>query len=596
MERVTPDARVSSLALIHSLQFQAVVVVVVIGCSIFYGLGAYPLLDNNEGMYAEIARELLHNGDFVIPHLNGLPYIEKPPLLYWLTAACFQVFGISEYSARLVPAIAAFLSCLSLWWFFRILQYPLAAIIAALIAGTSLGYLMLSRTLLFDMLLTALLSLSLLSFYLWWRTKKIWYLRSAYVACALAILAKGLVALVLPVVIAGIFLIYERQLKSLRTFFDPIGIGLFALITLPWHIAAQIADPDFFHNFVIGEHALRFLGERSPHDYYTGPLWYYLPRIFGMFLPWSLLAPLLFIKKTSNYNDIGMRSIERFAWIWFLVILVFFSISYAKANYYLITGIPPLAIITGLRLQSWVLYNQPRIVKTTIIFTFLYAAAPLMVGAIASHILKVPFTAFESRLIIPAIAMLLLCCLAITSAWYSHRFTTLIAIALLVVPVNIAFIKLFEDISPLISSAQAVAKIKRSAYAQSTVVSYQDFAQISSLPYYLGRPIKILDSHSSDLAYGITKDSHAHVSLTKTSFNRLVSNSAVVTVVLTHNFDKFNRSINDKNQMCLWKTVGELKLFVNDAIYCSTQHHLRPVFRSNEFSHQRHSGPGSIDS
>ena len=112
----------------------------------FYGLGSYPLLDHNEGMYAAIARDMLKSGDFIIPHLNGAPYIEKPPLLYWLMAASMALFGENEWAARLVPALALFATAWKLQRFLiRATGSQTASLTAPLIFVTSLPLLAISR-------------------------------------------------------------------------------------------------------------------------------------------------------------------------------------------------------------------------------------------------------------------------------------------------------------------------------------------------------------------------------------------------------------------------------------------------------------------
>lgn len=246
------------------------------------GLSGYGLLDDNEGLYAEVAREMLRTGNFVIPHLNTLPYLEKPPLLYYLVALSFTLFGESEFAARMVPVSAAILCMLVLIFFGHRINRPQTGRLAAVMLVTGLGFAILSRTLMIDVLLTALLSASLIFLYLWFEQDKRADLSASYALLGLAVLAKGLVAIVLFGLIATSFIFIARRpsfYQSFKALFDPFALGLFLLIAAPWHILASLYDSHFLWFYFVNEHLLRFLGQREPHDYYVGPVYYYLPRI-----------------------------------------------------------------------------------------------------------------------------------------------------------------------------------------------------------------------------------------------------------------------------------------------------------------------------
>jgi 4-amino-4-deoxy-L-arabinose transferase-like glycosyltransferase len=181
-----------------ALTFSTAVLYLFIAASAFlplffflYDLAAYPLRDTNEGLYAEIAREMLETGNFVIPTLLGVPYIEKPPLLYWLMALSFHVFGLSETSARLVSALP--MACLSfgIFAFCRTLGYARAGFYALFILSTALPVVVLSRTVMFDPLLTALLAAVFLAFFKWYIGKNKAWIRASALFLALATLEKG---------------------------------------------------------------------------------------------------------------------------------------------------------------------------------------------------------------------------------------------------------------------------------------------------------------------------------------------------------------------------------------------------------------------
>lgn len=129
-----------------------------VGFTFYYGLGSYALANNNEGLYAEIAREMYISHKYIIPMLNGVPYIEKPPLLYWLINGSFHLWGINEFAARFVPATCGVILCFSLVFFSQQINRLGEGLLAGLILSTSLGFVLIARIVFFDMLLTTLFS------------------------------------------------------------------------------------------------------------------------------------------------------------------------------------------------------------------------------------------------------------------------------------------------------------------------------------------------------------------------------------------------------------------------------------------------------
>lgn len=428
------------------------ILVGLIGFSFYYALGIYGFANNNEGLYAEIAREMYQSHHYVIATLNGVPYIEKPPLLYWFISACFHLWGINEFAARFVPATSGALICLALVFFAQQLNRLKEGMLAALILCTSLGFIFISRIVFFDMLLTALFSFSLMSFYLAWyfgssesMAKCKWYIRGGYSFLALAMLAKGMLALVLIFLIGLAFLLFTKTLKqNIKYFLDPIGILIFLLIVLPWHVLAIIQHPGFFQDFFVNEQFLRFLDQRIPKDYYEGPIYYYLPRVIAYLLPWGIFLPLLALKK---YRENSFKDpLKLFAWLWFLIPLIFLSLSKAKANYYMVVSCPALALLLAQAIYSD-LINQ-RLIKFWTSVVVIFSLLSVSSVAIASHLAK----KYEERFTLKPLAQLLL-------ATDSH-------------------------------------------IQEKPIFFFQNFERISSLRFYLNQPVTMIDSRSKDLWYG----------------------------------------------------------------------------------------------
>jgi 4-amino-4-deoxy-L-arabinose transferase-like glycosyltransferase len=306
--------------------------------NLFYGLGSYGLLNNNEGLYAEVAREMLISGNWVIPHLNGVPYIEKPPLLYWLIATCFSIFGVSEFSARLVTTVSGFGLLWILWNFSKTYFDRKTADQSFLMLGTSLGFIAFSRMVYFDVLFAFFLTLTLTLAYRWYDSEKRHFLWGTYTALGFAILTKGFVALACVGVVGALFFALEKPgWAKIRQCFSFRGICLLFLFTAPWHIAASYQHEGFAWWYFINEHVLRFLGLREPKDYYSGPWYYYLVRMPLYIFPWTFWLPLL-------WQKIKHDRLINFLWAWLGGTLLFFSLSKAKANYYMVIGLPPLIL------------------------------------------------------------------------------------------------------------------------------------------------------------------------------------------------------------------------------------------------------------
>lgn len=226
--------------------FEYLFLFVVLFVGFYFGMSTYALENINEGLYGEIPREMLQLKNYVIPHLNFVPYIEKPPLFYWLIALSYKLFGVSEWSARVVPATAASLLCLSLVYFGNYIRRNREGWLAGIILATSVGFVIVGRVLIFDMVLTLFFSLSLLCFYMWYQKLEVSYLRLFYAFLGLAFLTKGMLALFLIPAIVLIFMFLEgTRAKKMRQCIDLPGIALFLLIVIPWHYFAMRQEPGF---------------------------------------------------------------------------------------------------------------------------------------------------------------------------------------------------------------------------------------------------------------------------------------------------------------------------------------------------------------
>lgn len=314
-----------------------VLILMVAGLVIFfYRLGVPGLMDPDEGRYAEIAREFFVLEDWGIPHLNLLPYLEKPPLVYWLTALSFKALGYTETAARLPSALSALGGMFLAYGLGRAFWGPGPGVLAALVLASAAGYAALGRILTLDMTFALFLNLGIGLGYLALSRgrERLW--PWAYLSLALAVLAKGPVALVLAGLAWVIWVLVNR--RSGATLIQVRCWVALAVITLPWFVYVQWRYPEFFRFFILEQHLGRFLTPAIHPE----PLWYYLPVLLGLLLPWTWLLPW-----TLAARDIWRDPDHRFLVIWAAVIVVFFSLSRGKLAPYILPALLPLALLVG---------------------------------------------------------------------------------------------------------------------------------------------------------------------------------------------------------------------------------------------------------
>lgn len=306
----------------------------------FYRLGVPGLMDPDEGRYAEIAREMWVLRDWLIPHLNLLPYLEKPPLVYWLTALSFKALGYTELAARLPAALSAFAGVFLTYGLGRAFWGPRPACFSALILATAQGYVALGRILTLDMTLAFFLNLGVGLGYLALSRQQPRLWPWAYLALSLAVLTKGPVAVVLAGLIWGAWVLLARQ--SWRQLIQPRSWLLLGVISLPWFAWVIWRYPEFGRFFFLEQHFGRYLTAAI----HPQPFYYYLPVLLGLLLPWSWLLPWALTKGRGPEAD------RLFLLVWAGVILLFFSLSQGKLPTYVLPALTPLALVLGRSLSG----------------------------------------------------------------------------------------------------------------------------------------------------------------------------------------------------------------------------------------------------
>ncbi len=381
-------------------------VVLLVAAIIFLGCIISPpaLMDDVDAVHAQIARNMLHSGDWTIAHLDGVPYIEKAPLMYWLVAIFYRIFGVHDWVARIPIALAAVALC---WMVARYGRWAFgrrAGFYAGLALATCVGLFLFTRILIPDVMLTLTGCLGFWSFQRALEEDeprpRLW---AALLAASLGvgILLKGLIAVVFPVGGVLLYLAVTRQIFSLHVWkrlhvFSGLLIAL--AVAAPWHILATLRMPPYFdftmhsgpgqyHGFFwfyfMNEHVLRFLNLRYPRDYNTVPrVAFWLLHLVWLF-PWCVYFPAVARLGYKPVDRAGRTRLLALCWAGFL--LLFFSFSTTQ-EYYSMPIYPALALLLGSAMAS----SSEWLRTGTRTLGFVATAAMLAIGVILFMVRGVP--------------------------------------------------------------------------------------------------------------------------------------------------------------------------------------------------------------
>ena len=317
------------------------------GFLFFFGLSYFGLVGADEPRYAQVAREMLARHDWVTPTLGGRPWLEKPALYYWQTMLAYRFFGVSDWAARLFSAVDATLMVLAVYLFLRHFRSGFSftgfQLDGALMTASASGVIGFARAASMDMPLAATFTVAMLAWYAWYERSSQRYLAIFYAFLGLATLAKGPVAPFLAAVIVTIFAAAKGDYRLIaRTCWIP-GIALFTMVALPWYVAVQLNNPEFFRVFIL-EHNLQRFGRDIYH--HTQPFWYYLPVVVLALVPWTVFVIAALVESIRVWWTEKRKMLQSedalpaFLVIWFLVPLAFFSFSASKLPGYILPALP----------------------------------------------------------------------------------------------------------------------------------------------------------------------------------------------------------------------------------------------------------------
>lgn len=488
------------------IRWRLAALVTVLAVVWFANLDARKLIRPDEGRYAEIAREMAATGDWITPRLNGIKYFEKPPLQYWITAVVYRVFGPDEWTARLWAGVSGALCVLLVWRAGKRLFGAEAGAYAGLVATGMLWMVANAHLNTLDMGLTLWLTLGVAGF-LWAqrdaaspRERRNGMLLS-WAACALAVLTKGLIGVVLPAGAIGAYMLAARDIRLLGRLHLMAGIAVLLLITAPWFVAVSLANPEFAQFFFVREHFQRFLTAVHRRQ---EPWWYFGPLLLAGALPWTVLAIQSLATATRGDATSGRFRPRLFLLIWCVFVVLFFSASKSKLPSYILPVFPALAWLMGDRLGR--VPAKSLVWHAALLLPL--AAAALVLGLRAERYANARTTAemyaaFEPWILAAAAVMAAAAIAGIVFARRDRRTAAIIALSAGGLVSWQLAITGHDALSPSFSSAHFAAGVRPQLRADCPLYSLRTYDQ--TLPFYLGRTVTLV-AFADEMQFGLEQE------------------------------------------------------------------------------------------
>jgi 4-amino-4-deoxy-L-arabinose transferase-like glycosyltransferase len=541
----------------------AILLLLFLAALIYIGNAPYPgLLDDADASHATVSRAMLDRGDFVILYMNGIRYLVKAPLHYWAVALSYSLLGANEFSTRLPVALAMIGLTALTFVFARRYFGKRAGLYSGLAVCTSAGFFLFTRI----MIPEAIYALEFTAlFYLFLRgwtgtlNPRLAYWGVAALT-ALAMITRGLIGVVFPVAIIGLFILATRgwnRWRELRIFSSTL---IFLAIAAPWHILASLRAKTFFWSYFINEHINRAVGTRYPPDYDAVPLWLWLSAHLIWFFPWSVFLVGVFseIPKPRTWKALSAEGQARLLLVlWTGFTLLFFSLTFgSRMEYYSFGAWPAIAILLGSGLaraeeagKRWVARMQALLaivgaaIAGVLVFMLWISAKVQVKGDISTllqeqqndtyrvsmaHILDLTPQAF-ALLRVPSALAACAFLFGFGIAWWLRRkqhavgatMTTAISMATFFFAANIAL----GVFSPYLSTRALAMKIIPQLRAEDTIAIYDEYDASSSVAFYTHRQVLIWNGRRNNLAAGSYYPDAPHIFLTDAEFPALWSGS-----------------------------------------------------------------------
>jgi len=497
------------------LALPLLLLLVLAGALFFAGLGSLPLLEPDEGRNTEVAREMLASGDWIVPHYNGLAYLDKPAVFFCMVALSLKVGGLHEWAARAPSAVMGLCLLILAWILTRRMFDNSAALRAVVVIATAPLVIVFSRLVIFDMTLAFLITLAMVCF---WFAEATEFQHPGldilmFVAMGLATITKGPIGFLLPLLSITV---YEavcgewRELKRLRW---GLGLGVFLATVLPWFIFVSIRHPDFPRYALLEESLARFSG-RLVHR--QGGLLYYVPVYLAGFFPWSIFLLWAGWNRHKRWRELRVRSFSATLYLltWSAVTFALFSVSRSQLPGYFLPAIVPLGILMA---KVWDDAGEPGRTRApdwlTAGFATLLGAGLVVAACSQLGMFSSPRSHLASKLHPDVFAMLrpsvlytglILGALAVVGRnvaarargkWLSVATLALLALATPALLARwIGPMKAYADVN---SSRRLASTILSSPEKDLPIYGYYYFR--TSLPFYLRRPVRLVTTDANEL-------------------------------------------------------------------------------------------------
>jgi 4-amino-4-deoxy-L-arabinose transferase-like glycosyltransferase len=552
---------------------------------IYLGSAFSPALqDDADSSHAEAAREMAVTGDYVTLHMNGVRYLEKAPMIYWLVAFSYHIFGVDEFATRLPVVCAMFLMVILAWRWGTEASGNRGGIYAGFFVCTTVGFFLFTRILIPDALLSLFIGAS---FYFLLsalgRRNEAWRWYAGYACLALAVLTKGLVPLVFVGITALIYVALTGTWRRWREFHLASGLLLFFAIAAPWHILAGLRNQNFFWFYFVNEHFLRFLGERYPVDYNKVPPPLYWTLHLVWLFPWSLYLPLLIKRAGRDFSatrsaDFGAQT-RMLCWLWAGIVLLFFAFSTSQEYYTMPAYLPILLLLAaslaeeeGAKRSAWLKATALLVAAVSI------AAAGLLIAGLwssrhlpfepdistvlakhnmaedtlsMSHMLDLTGESFAALRLPSILAVIAFIVGPITALWLRIKRKHVAATLALAFTMGLFFVAAhiaLDRFLPYLSSKRLATQISQVVQPADKVMIYGDQAYGSSLLFYLRRPIYLVNGRTTSMWFGSTYPDAPHIYLDDNDLLRLwKSNDRVFLFVPTYEKARVNALLPDKS-------------------------------------------------
>jgi 4-amino-4-deoxy-L-arabinose transferase-like glycosyltransferase len=477
----------------------------------FFNLGLWDLWVPDEPKYAQVAKEMVHGGDWILMHFNGRVYGDKPPLFFWLIALSSYLWqGFTSFSVRFPSAVFGTLTVVFTFLMGKRLYSSRTGFFSALILATSAHFIYLSMRANIDATLTFFTTSSLFCFFLWYQygsekgSDENRYLESLlfygfYVSMAFATLAKGPIGFILPLLVSLIFLFTQKDYKEIKRMKLLPGIPLLVAIVLAWYVPAVLSGGKAY----VEENLLRHTTEAYAKGWtHPRPIYYYFYTFPAAFLPWIFFLPGAIAQGLSK-SMTGRRKGFLFFLVWFAVIFTFFSLSKSKRDLYLLPVFPAVSLMVGKFWDDFISHPLDRYWRRWIIFPlFGIVGFGLITGVALPYVASIKFPSYLAY-ILPVAVMSAGCSIAILifCRFKNYRAILLLLIGMMVGGSFYGSRVIFPAANPYVSARLMSEEIKSRIQPGDKLATYRGIG-VDPYNYYAGIvPIPMIHSEAALLDF-----------------------------------------------------------------------------------------------